>query len=131
MDTLNKFSGYTHWLLRAALAGIFIYHGLSKFPMAQGMASMMGMPVFMVYLLGTMEIVGGLLILWGGFGPDWATRVAGGIFSVVMLGAIVMVHWPQWGFPATEAKPMGGMEFQTFVLVSSLTLFVKGKTVNE
>lgn len=131
MEVLDKFSGKVHWLVRATLAGIFLYHGIGKFPVAQGMAEMMGMPLFMIYMLAIMETMGGLLILWGGFGPDWATRVAGGIFAMVMLGAIVLVHWPQWGFVATEAKSMGGMEFQTFVLVSGLYLVTHGNRVNE
>lgn len=131
MEALDKYSGYTHWLVRLSLAGIFLFHGITKFPMAQGMAEMMGMPVIMVYMLAMMETVGGVLILWGGFGPDWATRVAGAIFAVVMIGAVMMVHWPQWSFVASESKPMGGMEMQLFLLVSSLYLLTHGNRVNE
>lgn len=131
METLNRHAGHAHWLLRLSLAGIFLYHGLTKFPTAQGMADMMGMPVAMVYMLAMMETVGGLLILYGGFGPDWATRVAGGIFAMVMLGAIFMVHWPQWSFVPSETKPMGGMEMQTFIMMTSLYLVSHGNRVNE
>lgn len=121
-----------HWLLRAVLAGIFIYHGLIKFPVAAGMAAGMGMPLFIVYVLALAETIGGVLILIGGLkitGAEMATRVAAAIFAVVMVGAISLVHWPQWSFVATPAKPMGGMEFQTLVLVVSVYFLVKGNEV--
>lgn len=92
MNALNKFSGIVHWLPRLALAAIFLYHGAGKYPVTQGMANMMGMPVFMIYLLAAGEIAGAFLLLWGGFGPDWSRRLAGAISSVVMLRAIFMVH---------------------------------------
>ncbi len=135
MDLLNKFSPYTHWLVRLSLAATFIYHGLGKFPMAQGMADMMGMPIFMVYMLALMEVAGGLLILWGGVGPDWATRLAGGIFAVVMLGAIMMVHLPNgWNFMSGYGEGTnnaGGMEFQVLIFVTGMTYFINGNSDNK
>lgn len=134
MNALNKFSGYGHWLVRLSLAGTFLYHGFIKFPMAQGMADMMGMPVVMIYLLAMMEVVGGLFILWGGIGPDWATRVAGILFAIVMLGAITMVHFENgWSFTSgwgEGTNGMGGMEFQTLILAISLFFVVKGNGAN-
>lgn len=133
MQALNKLSGIAHWLPRIALAAIFLYHGFSKFPGAEGLAEMMGMPVFIVYLLGVAEVLGGLFILLGGFGQDWATRVAGLIFSVVMLGAIFMVHL-QHGWNSinmgggNEGK---GMEFQVLILFVSLFLAFRGNHVNK
>ncbi|MFQ5770756.1 MAG: DoxX family protein [bacterium] len=112
-----------------SLAAIFLYHGAGKFPMADGLAKMMGMPVFMVYLLALMEVVGGLLILWGGVGPDWATRISGIIFSVVMLGAIFMVHlshgWNSINMGGGNEDK--GMEFQVLILAVSLFFVLKGK----
>ncbi|MFW6198444.1 MAG: DoxX family protein [Acidobacteriota bacterium] len=127
MQALKSLSGIAHWLPRLALAAIFLYHGGTKFPMAQGMAEMMGMPVMMVYLLGTMECLGALLILWGGAGPEWATQVGGLIFSVVMLGAIVMVH-AQFGWNSINMGDNGGhgMEFQVLILATSLYFVFKG-----
>jgi putative oxidoreductase len=133
MQALNKLSGIAHWLPRIALAAIFLYHGFGKFPAAEGMAEMMGMPVFIVYLLGVAEVVGGLFILLGGIGQDWATRIAGLIFSVVMLGAIFMVHL-QHGWNSinmgggNEGK---GMEFQVLILFVSLFFAFRGNHVNK
>jgi putative oxidoreductase len=135
MTQLNRLSEIAHWLPRLALAATFLYHGIGKFPMAQGMAAMMGMPVAMVYMLATAEIVGALLILWGGAGRDWATRTSGLIFPSVMVGAIAMVHL-QHGWNSinmgggNEGK---GMEFQVVILALSLFFAFKGsaaKTVS-
>jgi len=109
-----------------ALAGIFIPHGLSKFMMAQAMADGMGMPVIIIYMIGLMELAGGICIVVGAFGRDILTRLAGLLIAVVMLGATMMVHWPQWSFMASEAKPMGGMEFQVFTITVALFFLVRG-----
>ncbi len=131
MDFLNKYGKDTHWLVRISLAATFIYHGYGKFPMAEGMAKMMGMPIMMVYLLALMEITGAVLLLWGGVGPDWATRTAGGLFAAIMTGAIFMVHWGQWSFMATESHKMGGMEFQVLILAISLVILTRGNALPE
>ena len=132
---MEQLKNNSHWLIRLALAATFIYHGLAKFPMAAMMAEGMGMPVFMVYMLAIMEVAGGLLILYGGVGPDWATRIAGGVFAMVMLGAIFMVHWSNgWNFMAGYGEGtnnMGGMEFQVLIFAVSLFLVARGNTINE
>ena len=129
MTQLAKLSDIAHWLPRLALAATFLYHGIGKFPMAEGMAGMMGMPVALIYMLATAEVAGGLLMLWGGVGPDWTTRIAGLIFAGVMAGAIGMVHL-QHGWNSinmgggNEGK---GMEFQILILAVSLFFAFKGK----
>lgn len=133
MNALNSFSGYGHWLPRVSLAATFLYHGLPKFMMAQGMADMMGMPVAMVYLLALMEVAGAVLILYGGIGPDWATRIAGLIFTGVMIGAISLVH-AQHGWNSINMgpdMPGKGMEFQLLIIAVSLLFATKGNSVNE
>ncbi len=78
-----------------------------------------------------METTGGALILIGGFGPGWATRLGGLLIAPVMLGAIFMVHWGQWSFQATESHPMGGMEFQVTLLLIALYFLVVGNGARE
>lgn len=135
MNALNKLGPYAHWLIRISLGITFLYHGYGKFPMAQGMADMMGMPVALIYILALMELAGGLLILWGGAGPDWATRVAGAIFAVIMLGAISMLHAENgWSFTSgwgEGTNHMGGMEFQTLILVTGLYYLTNGNGSSE
>lgn len=132
MNQLNKLSGIAHWLPRLALAAIFLYHGFPKIAMAGDMAAAMGMPTFMVLMLGAVEIGGSLLLLWGGFGPDWATRVAGILFTVVMIGAIAMVH-AQYGWNSINMGDNGGrgMEFQVLIIATSLLYVFKGNALNK
>lgn len=131
MNQLNKFSGIAHWLPRLALAAIFIYHGFPKLAMAGDVAAMMGMPVAMVIMVGLAEVGGSILLLWGGFGPDWATRVAGILFTAVMIGAITMVH-AQHGWSSINMGNNGGrgMEFQVLIIATSLLYTFKGNILN-
>jgi len=119
-----------HWLPRFSLAAIFIYHAFPKVAMTGDVAAMMGMPFIMVLMLGLVEIGGALLMLWGGFGPDWATRLAGLIFTVIMIGAIIMVH-AQFGWNSINFGNNGGrgMEFQVLIIAVSLLYALKGNTV--
>ncbi len=120
------FASQAHWLLRIALASVFLYHGLDKFPQLDMMAQGMGMPVFMIAMVAVMETLGGLGILVGGFTKDWVTRLSALALVPVMLGAIVMVHWGRWAFTATESHPMGGMEFQVVLLLLALFFLIRG-----
>ncbi len=124
---MNDLVKHAHWLLRIAVASVFLYHGFTKFPQAEGLAQMMGMPVTLILLLGLMEVSGALLVLLGGFGPTWLTRLGSLLLIPVMLGAIAMVHWPQWSFEPSTTHPMGGMEFQVVLILLLSYLLVQGK----
>ncbi|MTI87040.1 MAG: DoxX family protein [Balneolaceae bacterium] len=132
MNQLNKLSGIAHWLPRLSLAAIFLYHGFPKLAMSGDVAAMMGMPVFMVIMVGIVEVGGALLLLWGGFGPDWATRFAGLMFTAVMIGAIVMVH-AQYGWSSINMGNNGGrgMEFQVLIITVSLLYAFKGNAISQ
>ena len=54
------------------------------------------------------------------------TRLAGLAAAPVMMGAIAMVHWPQWSFAPSESHPMGGMEFQVTMLCIAIYFMVTG-----
>lgn len=132
MDQLNKLSGIAHWLPRLSLAAIFIYHGFPKVVMTGDVAAMMGMPFIMVLMLGLVEVIGALLLLWGGVGPDWATRLSGLLFTAVMIGAIIMVH-AQYGWNSINMGNNGGrgMEFQVLIIAVSLLYAFKGNALNK
>jgi len=118
----ESYSGKAHWLPRLAFAGVFLYHGITKFPAADGMAQNMGTPVFAVYLLALMETLGGALVLYGGTGKDWATRIGGILIVPVMLGAIYLVHLPHgWNSVGNM-----GYEFQVLLAALGLNFFLKG-----
>jgi putative oxidoreductase len=127
MNQLRALAPYSHWLLRAALGSVFLYHGLTKFPVLGGMAEMMGMPVFVVGVLAAVETLGGLFVLVGGVGWDWMTRMAGLLIAPVMLGAIFMVHLQHgWNSVNMGTGNMGkGVEFQvTLLMIALYFLFV-------
>lgn len=126
MERLNSFTPYAHWLLRIALASVFLFHGLGKFMNLAGTAQMMQNSMFMAVLAAVLETGGGALILAGGFGNDLLTRLGGLLIAPVMLGAIAMVHWGQWSFAPSDTHPMGGMEFQFTLLIIALYFLLVG-----
>jgi putative oxidoreductase len=128
MNRFNALAPQAHWLLRIGLSSVFLYHGLTKFPVLSGMAEMMGMPVVMVALIAILETAGGVLVLVGGFGPDWATRLGGLFIAPIMLGAIFMVHLQHgWNSINMGTGNMGrGMEFQFVLLVTALYFLLAG-----
>lgn len=131
METLNK---NAHWLLRLAVASVFIFHGAGKLANLEGSSEMLQLSFFATLLVALAETGGGLLILLGGTGKtniyDLATRFGAAINIPVMLGAIAMVHWGRWSFVPAEGYPMGGMEFQVVLLLvlSYLTITGNQKT---
>ena len=119
-----------HWLLRIALASVFVYHGLLKFSNLEGFAQMLPISYTEVVLVALAETVGGLLVLLGGFRDDvisdLATRIGAALNIPVMIGAISIVHWGQWNFVPSETHPMGGFQFQAVLLLVMLFLVVTG-----
>ena len=128
MDTIERLTPHAHWLLRFAIASVFLYHGLTKFPALGMLSEMMGMPAFMIAMLASMETAAGILILVGGVGPAWATRTAGVFVAIVMIGAIMMVHWPHgWNSVNMGMGNEGrGMQFQVTLLTIALYFIIVG-----
>ncbi len=131
MKSLSNYSQYAHWMLRLALASVFIYHGVPKLLHLVGTAKMLGMPVFIILLVARAEVVGGALVFAGGFFKEWITRVGALMLVPVLLGAIFMVHWGQWSFVASDSHPMGGMEFQVVLLLTTIYLLIKGNDLPD
>ena len=77
-------------------------------------------------LVALAEVGGGALVIVGAFTRDWITRIGAAFIIPVMVGAVFMVHWPQWSFVASESHAMGGMEFQVTLLLVALYLVLKG-----
>ncbi|MCP4423013.1 MAG: DoxX family protein [Chloroflexi bacterium] len=117
---------HAHWAPRIALASVFLYHGLTKFPNLSGMAEMMGMPVFLLTLVALAEVGGGALVIIGAFTKDIVTRIGGLLLIPPMLGAIFMVHWGRWSFAPADGYPMGGMEFQVTLLLLAAYFVLRG-----
>ena len=68
-----------HWLLRIALASVFVYHGVLKFQNLEGFAQMLPISYLQVVLVALAETAGGLLVLAGGFHADRISDLVGAI----------------------------------------------------
>jgi putative oxidoreductase len=128
---MNFTNNYRIWLLRFALASVFLFHGIGKLAGPGGVggfAGMMSLPLVAAWLVTLAEVGGGLGILVGGLkaSPAWLSRIGGLALIPVMLGAIAMVHWPRWSFVPTESHPMGGMEFQVVLLLLAVWFALGG-----
>jgi putative oxidoreductase len=125
-DFLDSFKPNAHWLLRIALASVFIFHGWAKVMNLGGFSEMLGLPVAVIALVTFAELAGGIGIIVGAFTKDLITRLSGLALVPVLLGAIFMVHWGRWNFVPAEDFPMGGMEFQVVLLLMALYFLVMG-----
>ncbi len=121
-----------HWVLRAALASVFLFHGIDKFlgTGIAGFAQIMNLPTGIAFLVALGEIGAGVFILLGGVvaGLTGAviTRLGATGMIVILLGAIFMAHWGQWHFMSTPTHPMGGMQFQVTLALMAAYLLIKG-----
>lgn len=74
-------------IMRVVLGIIFIFHGIAKFQMGLGNVdawfSSIGIPGFLAYVVATLELVGGIMLIAGLF-----TRYVSVLFVVLLLGAI-------------------------------------------
>tara|TARA_B110000263_G_scaffold183819_1_gene161388 strand:+ start:195 stop:581 length:387 start_codon:yes stop_codon:yes gene_type:complete len=118
----NPLGNHAHWILRIVLATTFIMHGYSKLGYDMGMG-------FVGYFVGIFEVFGAIFLLVGPFTKDIITRVGGLMISIIMIGAIFVVHLGQgWKMHATaESIPYTqGFEWQALLLGVSLLFVLKG-----
>lgn len=80
------------FLLRLALAAVFIYHGygkLANIPQTEAFFNMLGIPAAnaISYAIGVIELVGGVLLLLG-----VATCITASVLAVDMIAALLIAH---------------------------------------
>ena len=107
-------------LLRLALAGVFAFHGYVKIlgghfdrTVALFMTVNIPAPVITVWLIGVLELSGGVLLAVG----LWARPIAA-LLAIEMAVVIVRVRWAQ-GF-------LGAAEFEFVLLAACLALTATG-----
>ena len=126
----EQITSNAHWLLRIAIVGVFLFHGLLKFANLEGFAAMLPISYTEVVLVALAETGGALLLILGGFGAgrffDITTRIGALLNVPVMVGAIVIVHWGQWNFVPSQTHPMGGIEFQVVLTLIMLYIAITG-----
>lgn len=130
MELPERLTSNAHWLLRASIVSVFMYHGILKLMNLQGFADMLPISYAEVVLVALAEVGGSLLIILGGFRKDFlsdaVTRIGALLNIPVVIGAIVLVHWGRWNFVPTETYPMGGMEFQVVLGLIMLYIVITG-----
>ena len=127
---MNLLTTNAHWLLRIALASVFVFHGVLKLMNLEGFAQMLPISYTEVVLVALAETGGGLLVLLGGLNSgrlfDLATRIGAALNIPVIIGAISIVHWGRWNFVPSESHAMGGFEFQAVLLLVLLFFVITG-----
>lgn len=110
-------------VLRAALAVLILFHGVSKLVggvgFIGGMLAQAGLPAALGYLVYIGEVVAPLFILAGVY-----TRAASGIVAINMVVAILLVHTSQF-FTRNDT---GGwaLELQGMYLAAAVVLALTG-----
>ncbi|WP_332696134.1 DoxX family protein [Halalkalibacter lacteus] len=108
------------FIVRVVVGITFMLHGLDKFQTGigniAGWFDSVGLPGFLAYIIAVIELVGGIAMILG-----IGTRIVGGLFALVMVGAIVTVKLPA-GF-------LGGFELDVILLAVSIQLAMSGSSI--
>lgn len=110
------------FLLRVMLGISFFLHGLSKFKggldNTSGWFQSMGIPGFMAYVVGMIELVGGIALIIG-----LGTRIISALLVFIMAGAIVYVKFPAGFMGNGEGS---GYELDLVLMIIALHLVLNG-----
>lgn len=103
-------------ILRIVFGFIFFAHGLDKFQggiaNTAGFFDSLGIPGFLAYVVAVIELLGGIAMILG-----IGTRIVAGLFTAIMLGAILFVNLPG-GLLGNEELP--GFELDLILLSISI-----------
>lgn len=109
-------------ILRVVIGLGFLIHGVSKYSMGidniAGWFASLGLPGFLAYIVGTIEIVGGIALILG-----LGTRIFSALFILILAGAIITVKL-KVGFLG-DGK-MAGYELDLLYLAPAAYLFING-----
>lgn len=107
------------FILRLVVGIIFLYHATPKLKNSRGMAAAMAMPGGMIFLLGVMEALFALGIIFGVL-----TQLAALLLGLIMVGAIFM-KIGKWGVPFA-AHDKTGWEFDLIILAATVAVLLTG-----
>ena len=108
---MQRFGGQTYALMRIVSGFLFLWHGTSKI---FGFPNPSGAPEWVVYGAGSIELVGGVLIMIGLF-TRWAAFIASGMAAV----AYWMVHAKQGWLPIINGGELATLYCFIFLYVSA------------
>ena len=104
MKYVSQINRNAHWLLRIALASVFLFHGYLKFTNLDGFANMLPISYTEVVFVALAETAGSLLLLIGGLLIHFST-LAGSSFLLWNPGSAALAVGFIWGLS------MAGMFF--------------------
>jgi putative oxidoreductase len=110
---MSSYRSQTYALLRIVSGFLFAIHGgqkLLSFPIEASP----GMPWFITYIAGPIELVGGLLILVGLF-TSWAAFISSGLMAV----AYWMAHGTKALFPQENQGELAILYCFVFLMISA------------
>ncbi len=114
---LSQYSNIGLLILRLTVAFIFIYHALPKINKTRVVAQGMNMPVIFVLLLGMVELLASLGLIFGFYIQFFAL-----LLGVVISGAI-WFKAVKWRIPF-YARETTGWEFDLILLASNIVIFL-------
>ncbi|AJS60893.1 DoxX family protein [Paenibacillus sp. IHBB 10380] len=111
-------------IMRVVIGILFLAHGISKLQMGLGNVAAwfgsMGIPEFVAYMVASLELVGGILLIIGLF-----TRYVSAIFTVMLIGAIVTT---KLSLGLLGNGQMAGYELDLVFMLVTIYLTVAGPT---
>ena len=109
-------------IVRVVLGLTFFIHGLVKFQggieNTAGWFASIGIPSFMAYVVGVIELVGGIALIIG-----LGSRVVSALLALIMLGAILKAKL-SLGFLGNGQ--MAGYEFEVALLTMAVSIALTG-----
>lgn len=109
-------------ILRLVVGLVFFIHGLDKYQNGLGNIAgwfeSVGLPGFLAYIVGTIELFGGILLILG-----FGTRLISWLLALIMAGAIVKVKLAA-GFMGNGQ--MAGYEYDLVLLAVTIFLGLAG-----
>lgn len=118
-EQLTQYNNVGLLVLRLAVAVIFLYHALPKLKDSKGMAQMVGMPAGMIFMLGLVELLSSVGLIFGIY-----TQLSALLLAIVMVGATGMKTM-KWGVPFA-AMDKTGWEFDFILLAANIAILLNG-----
>lgn len=118
-EQLTQYDNIGLFILRLAVAIIFIYHAWPKIKNAKNMAQMMGMPASAVLGLSLVEFFASIGLVAGFY-----TQLSALLLAIVMVGAIKMKKI-KWRVPFA-AMDKTGWEFDLILFAANIAILLVG-----
>lgn len=118
-EQLIQYNDIGLFLLRLAVAAVFIYHSLPKLKNARKMAEAMDWPMGAALALGLVELLAAIGLILGLY-----TQLAALLLAIVMIGAIYF-KIIKWRTPFSAMDKMG-WEFDLILLAANVAILLSG-----